>query len=411
MDRSPLPSSFEQNLQDALNRLYDPSANDALALIAPALGLSAHANTESVRQLIIQAIEGMKPAPDTPANTRSWRFYELLMCRYVRRMTQDETAEHLSITPRHLRREQALAVEALAAALRPVFPIPPSSTNEEATADSDYSNQVRAELSALQNSTHTNGSGPSACVIEAIKSVSELVSTLAARYNVSLEISQIPESLHANLPLATLRQLLMQAISEAVRQINGGILELNCVQDENQVCISMLGRLPSGTVPGTSPLADRLIRELANAYNGTFDYSWHAGELSIEICLPADQITVLVVDDNSDLVHFYQRYVQGTRYRITAMNEGSRIFETIEVVHPDLIVLDAMLPNVDGWELLSHLQAHPATKHIPVIICSVVREEELALILGAVAYLPKPVRRQEFLQALDQAVKKITDVQ
>jgi two-component system sensor histidine kinase/response regulator len=116
---------------------------------------------------------------------------------------------------------------------------------------------------------------------------------------------------------------------------------------------------------------------------------------------------VLVVDDNPDLMHFYQRYVQGTRYQIVSLREGARVFETIQTVAPDVIVLDVMLPDADGWELLSHLHNHPTARSIPVIVCSVVREEELALALGAKLYVPKPVRRQEFIQALDRAMGQV----
>jgi len=61
-----------------------------------------------------------------------------------------------------------------------------------------------------------------------------------------------------------------------------------------------------------------------------------------------------------------------------------------------------MLPDVDGWELLTHLHQHPATRHIPVLVCTVVHAEELARALGAAAYLAKPVRRAEFIEALRQ---------
>jgi CheY-like chemotaxis protein len=65
-----------------------------------------------------------------------------------------------------------------------------------------------------------------------------------------------------------------------------------------------------------------------------------------------------------------------------------------------------MLPDVDGWNLLQDLHQHPATRSIPVIICSVVREETLALSLGAVLYLPKPVSPHQFIQALNQALSE-----
>ena len=104
-------------------------------------------------------------------------------------------------------------------------------------------------------------------------------------------------------------------------------------------------------------------------------------------------------------MHFYQRYVQGTRYQIVPLAEGTRIVEMVEANQPQVIVLDVMLPDMDGWELLTSLREHPATRSLPIIICSVVREEELALALGAARYVAKPVRRQEFVQALDQVLE------
>ena len=73
-----------------------------------------------------------------------------------------------------------------------------------------------------------------------------------------------------------------------------------------------------------------------------------------------------------------------------------------------MIVLDVMLPDpaIDGWELLAQLHEHPETRSIPVIICSVIRERQLALSLGAASYLPKPVRRKDFIEALDGVVRR-----
>ena len=72
----------------------------------------------------------------------------------------------------------------------------------------------------------------------------------------------------------------------------------------------------------------------------------------------------------------------------------------------DLIVLDVMLPDVDGWELLTLLHANERTQHIPVLVCSVVKEQELALSLGASYCVSKPIGRQAFIAALDAAVAR-----
>jgi CheY-like chemotaxis protein len=60
-----------------------------------------------------------------------------------------------------------------------------------------------------------------------------------------------------------------------------------------------------------------------------------------------------------------------------------------------------MMPNVDGWELLGRLRQHPSTADIPVLVCTILPQETLALSLGASAFVRKPITRQVFLSALD----------
>ena len=71
-------------------------------------------------------------------------------------------------------------------------------------------------------------------------------------------------------------------------------------------------------------------------------------------------------------------------------------------VQPSLIFLDVMMHNVDGWQVLSELHHDPATSHIPVVVCTVLPLEEMALALGANAFLQKPVSQQQFLRVLDR---------
>jgi len=66
-----------------------------------------------------------------------------------------------------------------------------------------------------------------------------------------------------------------------------------------------------------------------------------------------------------------------------------------------------MLPGQDGWDLLMRLHANQVTRYIPVVICSVVKEEELAYALGAAKFLSKPILPQDFIQALDQVLAQV----
>ena len=69
---------------------------------------------------------------------------------------------------------------------------------------------------------------------------------------------------------------------------------------------------------------------------------------------------------------------------------------------PQILVIDIMMPGLDGWRLLGQLRHHPVTAPIPIVVSTIVSEKGLALSLGAVDFIQKPVSRRIFLTALDQ---------
>ena len=71
-------------------------------------------------------------------------------------------------------------------------------------------------------------------------------------------------------------------------------------------------------------------------------------------------------------------------------------------IQPGLILLDVMMPTVDGWEILQALKMDYMTNQIPVIVCSAWDAPEMARSLGAVEFLKKPITRQTLLNMLDQ---------
>ena len=62
------------------------------------------------------------------------------------------------------------------------------------------------------------------------------------------------------------------------------------------------------------------------------------------------------------------------------------------------------MPKVDGWEMLGRLRKHPQTAHIPIIILTILAQEELALSLGARGHLLKPITQEAFLAALNRVL-------
>ena len=64
--------------------------------------------------------------------------------------------------------------------------------------------------------------------------------------------------------------------------------------------------------------------------------------------------------------------------------------------------MDVMMPVIDGWELMGHLRQHPATSSVPIVVCTILAEEDLALSLGASDFIRKPFGREALLRVLDR---------
>jgi len=394
--------NFEQSLRNTLAHLYDPAYRPP-EIVWTVTGCGPHQGLEAIQMVIIRAIEDLKPAHHVPSTARSRRVYGLLFHRYVQGLTQEETAERLGITPRHLRREQPGAMHALALHLWEQSRAAERLAREERSHPTDshlpgYRSQVKQELAALQDSAP----GAVADVGEAIRSVVKLGSALTTQRGIDLEVESLQPNLVAVIHPSALRQVLLAAVRLLAQLMSSGQIALRAEQEGENVKITITGQ-PAAT---DSPLNGNFIREIVAAQGGSVEVSTEDDHISFYLELPSVDLAVLVVDDNADLIHLYRRYVVGTRYRIVHTPQGQRAFEMAEASAPDVIVLDVMLPDADGWELLAHLHEHSATRSIPVIVCSVVREEDLALALGAALYLPKPVERQQFIQALDYVLSQ-----
>ncbi len=118
-----------------------------------------------------------------------------------------------------------------------------------------------------------------------------------------------------------------------------------------------------------------------------------------------DRRLVLVVEDSEEIVGFYRRYLERHGYQVISLAEGSRAPLWVRELSPFALLLDVVLPDVDGWAVLEKLKSSRETAHVPVIVCSILDEEARGLSLGAAAYLTKPVLEGDLLQALAVAAR------
>lgn len=122
---------------------------------------------------------------------------------------------------------------------------------------------------------------------------------------------------------------------------------------------------------------------------------------TLRFILPVEpHATVLVVDDNEDTLVLIQRYLTQHHYHAVITNQAEEALRIAAQLQPIAITVDLMMPDIDGWDLLQIFLHQPATQHIPIIVCSVLRQKELALSLGAAAFLEKPVMEEALINLL-----------
>jgi putative two-component system response regulator len=104
--------------------------------------------------------------------------------------------------------------------------------------------------------------------------------------------------------------------------------------------------------------------------------------------------TILVVDDTPDNLSLMRELLKGD-YQVQLANGGERALKLAALSpHPDLILLDIMMPGIDGYEVCQRLKADPATRNIPVVFLTAkteVEDEKKGLEIGAVDYITKPI--------------------
>lgn len=113
---------------------------------------------------------------------------------------------------------------------------------------------------------------------------------------------------------------------------------------------------------------------------------------------------ILVVDDEPDLVDLLRLRLEQKGFEVQSAHDGLQVFTRLEEQKPDLIILDVMMPKMDGFEVLKRLKASEETSRIPVIMLTAkVRSQDIlhGYELGADYYLTKPFTTSQLLLAVN----------
>ena len=114
--------------------------------------------------------------------------------------------------------------------------------------------------------------------------------------------------------------------------------------------------------------------------------------------------SILVVDDNPDNLKLLAKLLGEHDYKVRLAPNGSHALTTIKKEAPDLVLLDIMMPDMDGFEVSKRIKSNNGTRHIPIIFISALDQTEdkvKAFSLGGVDYISKPFEEREVLARIN----------
>jgi len=392
---------FREELNKALSHLYDLAFLETsllTTLMPDGAGASAFAGAslgKTLRKAIIDAIESLRPPEGTPSDDAAWRPYRILEARYVAGLSHTEIEESLFLGKSQYYREHARALEALSGILwRSWKPVVAAESAAPATTDPDALALAElAELARQEASQRVD-------LLDLLRDITALLTLSEPGRDVAIVLQPEARQLPVYGSPGVLRQGLLLAISQAVNTLFTGMVSLDAQLLGREIVIRI--RL-KGSTHADSAINHAMIQDFLRVAGGRAVLEQDHCSPSLELVFPAclEDWTVLLVDNNSELADLFSRYLEGEPWTLVHAKTAQQALEICKSQPPSLVLLDVLMPHQDGWDLLSHLKAAPATAHIPVVICSVLNQPQLAVSLGAVGYLRKPVRQQDLCAALD----------
>ena len=406
-----MENAFQKHLRAALNHLYNPDQLRKNPLIST-FGLSERFDSPAVLQRILtDAIEAMRPVQGEPLHSDKRRTFEVLQYRYVQQFKQEEVAHHLGVSDRQFRREQDGALELLALSLWDRYSsrieIPNQSTSSN-TPPLNIFKEPSEEWGWLKQARSERIINLSVFISKIIG----LMEGVARQNNTTLEWDEQDSLPDLAVHPVAFRQILLNLIQVAVHKAISGKVKIETEYLPPSVKIRVTA-IPSSTAspknygPQDANL-EGIAVHLSELSGGNLIIDPPGETYICRLTLPVVQdIPVLVVDDNAEIIELLQRYTTSTRYNLFGSSDPEQAIDKAIDTSARIIVIDVMMPKIDGWELLGRLRSHPNTSTIPVIVLSILAQEDLAYSLGAKGLLLKPITQEAFLTALDAVFENL----
>ena len=379
-----LPENFIELVKEALEKLYDFQALQENSLTQQFDSQKSDPRIMGAHQLrsqLIDAIESLNPGQNVAAHSGTVRIYNLIYMHYVGRLTIQQAAWEIGVSLRQAYRDIRRGQELVSAVLW-------HRLHTETASPQPDNTSVSAELTRLEDNTTV------ASLQELIEVALRPIGVLADKYSIPIHVEAPPAPILLTTNHVMAQQVLTHLLSQIIQQVNPSSLNIQLLEESQFIRVSY--KSAAHTDLHIEPIIRQMMEQLH------WEFQAYAGNGTQEIRLKSSQkrTLLLVIDDNEGLTHLLQRYLTDDAYTVMPLPNTEQGLNLIPQLQPDVILLDLMMPGMDGWELLQRIRTRSETRTLPVIICSVINDPELAFALGASQYVSKPVTRESLLLAL-----------
>ncbi len=390
------PEDFEENMRDLLVNLYDYlKLIDNPVAQRLAAGSPGGDRAQTARRMVLAAIEDMKSETSAQLTSRQNRLYNILLLRYVEEQPTNEILGQLALSERQYYREHQRAIQTISRILW-------DRHYSDAASQPEAPSTLIQELDYLQFAARNRAFDPTEVILSAIQATR----VIAEQKSLSMSLEEARDEIALNVALPVFRQffiLILNRLIESTKE--GGMIEvaLRARASEPIIEVSSNKLIPSyGTFLDVLQ-TDVAFRELKKRLNADLRASGDdVDPAGIILRFDREVHKILVVDDNPDTISLFKRYLANLPCQLLSAQDEKDAIAIARQTPLAFIILDIMLPEKDGWQILQTYKSHPMTEHIPVLICSVLEMKDLAASLGADGYIKKPPSRDEFLAVLRQ---------
>ena len=383
---------FEDHVRDLLAKLYDYRG-----LVSHPIGhqiriaVDEDMSEQSIRQYIIDAIDDLKPPKEVDAHTARGRIYHVLWMRYVEEQKTREILYQLSLSERQFYRVQQQAIQTISQVIW-------DKINRDKLSNKKQMEDIVSVNSELQHLLKIPVI--SLNLYDEVASAIESINLVAQQKEIEIILQKHSVSLNLNVRQPVLRHFLISMLNQIMNfsAPQGDILvEVTGVETRPIVRISI-----SDTATNLSKLNDTLpqyetLQQLMKMLHS--EILIKSNNL-LEITFTKSEHQILMIDDNPDTIDLFKRYLVNSPYTVISASTADDGIQIAQQTQPACILLDIMLPEKDGWQVLQGFKNHSLTQNIPILICSVLNMKDFAHSMGADGYIKKPPSRDELLAIL-----------